>query len=480
MQSENYEKRFSECNDKFEDIFKLTSAASKIIAADLTIIRVNKALIDLLGYTAKEIEGTQILDYACPDYIPHWRDLQKAMWQDHQPFFKLEACLYRKDKSLAWVSVTTVLFQENNESFGFTVLDDITWRKNFEESQKRLNMALKYSKLAVWEMDLQNYKVVRSDTHDVLFGYSSQQENWSIENYLNHLLPEDTQPFKDTIETGSKGSLINFKARIKKLDQTVIWINLVGKAELNAEGEPYKLLGTIKDITKDKIDERHKDEFISTISHELKTPITSIKAQVQILERKFIAASDVAVSLMLKRMNLQINRLNILIRDLLDVGRIDEQVLPLHQDEFLFNDMVEDTVNEIQRTTVTHRLLIKTTEIIPCQGDRGRISQILANLLTNAIKYSPGKNKIIITFREQNQQIVCTVQDFGIGIPIEKQPHIFERFYRAAGIQNNVISGLGLGLYISTELIKRLKGTIGLESTPGEGSTFYFTVPQSN
>lgn len=475
----DYEKQLLECNDKFENIFKLTSAASKIIAADLTILRVNKAVTELLGYRAEEIEGTRILDYACPEYKQHWHELQKAMWQDGKPFFNLETCLFRKDKSIAWVNVTTVLFHEQDESYAFTVLDDITWRKNYEESEKRLNLALHYSKMGIWEMSLENYNVIRSDTHDKLFGYKNQQENWTIENYLNHLLPEDIAPFQESIKAVTTGASLNFKGRIKTLGQTIIWVQLEGKAEFNAEGKPVKLLGTIKDITTEKTAEKYKDEFISTISHELKTPITSIKAQVQILERKFVTTSDVTVALMLKRISLQINRLNILIRDLLDIGRTDEHALQLHKDEFLFNKMVEDTVTEIQRTTNTHNLIIKNTEPVICFGDRGRMSQLLSNLLTNSIKYSPGKDKVFISFQEQHDQIVCSIQDFGIGILREKQIHIFERFYRAAGIQNNVISGLGLGLYISAELIKRLKGAIWLKSVPGEGSTFYFSVPKT-
>ncbi len=109
---EDYQKQFLEGKDKFENIFKLTSAASKIIASDLTILRVNQALVELLGFDAHEIEGTKILDYSCPEYKEHWRKLQKAMWEEHQPFFKLEACLIRKDKSLAWVNEQRCCFMK--------------------------------------------------------------------------------------------------------------------------------------------------------------------------------------------------------------------------------------------------------------------------------------------------------------------------------------------------------------------------------
>ena len=153
--SNDFEKRFRECDQKFNTIFDLTSAASKIIRSDLTILKVNKALCELLGYDAKEIEGTKILDHACEAYIQHWHNLQEQIWAKQVPFFKLEACLYRKDRSIVWVDVTTILYTDQGETFGFTVLDDISAIKQYEQSQQRLNVALKYSNTAVWELDLQ-------------------------------------------------------------------------------------------------------------------------------------------------------------------------------------------------------------------------------------------------------------------------------------------------------------------------------------
>lgn len=472
---EDYQKQFLEGKDKFENIFKLTSAASKIIAPDLTILRVNQALIELLGFAAHEIEGTKILDYSCPEYIEHWRKLQKAMWEEHQPFFKLEACLFRKDKSLAWVSVTTVLFHENDSSYGFTVLDDITWRKDYEQSEKRLNIALQYSKTAVWEMNLNTHNVIRSDSHDSLFGYDHPLDSWNSESYITHLLPEFRTPLENEIRNLSIGDFFDFQGKILLKSGEIKWIHLQGKTEQAGGEATKKLLGTIKDITKEKIAERHKDEFISTVSHELKTPITSIKAQAQILERRFLAMDDKVTTLMLKRIILQIGRLNILIKDLLDAGRLDEQKLFLRKEDFMFNEMVEETVAEIQRTT-THQLIIRQNPVIYCSGDRERTSQVLSNLLTNAIKYSPSKNKVIITTEEKEDQIICSVEDFGIGIAADKQPYIFERFYRVSGMQERVISGFGLGLYISSEIINRLEGKIWLRSKPGKGSVFYFSI----
>jgi PAS domain S-box-containing protein len=198
---QDFEKRFRECDDKFNTVFKLTSAASKIIASDLTILKVNDALAELMGYSASEIEGTKILEHACEDYRKHWHELQMELWSNEVPFFKLQACLYKKDKSLVWVNVTTILFKDQGKTFGFTILDDITGLKDFEESQKRLNMALKYSKMAVWQMSLKNNAVHRSEGHDELFGYDRLQPKWTIESYLPLIWEEDRPKFLSAIRS---------------------------------------------------------------------------------------------------------------------------------------------------------------------------------------------------------------------------------------------------------------------------------------
>lgn len=475
----DYQQRFLECNEKFDTIFRLTSTASKIIAPDLTILKVNQAMADLIGYTTEEIEGTRIMEYACPEYKAHWLHLQNTLWERQTPFFELEACLFKKDGAIVWVKVMTVLFKEQGETYGFSVLDDITATKHYQESEKRLNLALQYARMAVWEMDLADCSVIRSPTHDQLFGYQTPLERWSKATYQQHLLPEDAQEFEKAIDSLSESVMLDFKGRINSRAGGVKWVHLQGRTELDAAGQPCRVLGTIHDITSEKAAERHKDEFISTVSHELKTPITSIKAQVQLLERQFSAAADEFTARMLKRMNLQINRLSLIITDLLEAGRLEEKKLPLRKAAFAFHEMVAETVAEIQSTMDTHQITIESNPEITCLGDRERTGQVLSNLLTNAIKYSPGKNKITVTVLESDKGITCSVQDFGMGILLERQAHIFERFYRGSEQQNHGISGFGLGLYISSELVKRLGGQIGFTSIPGEGSVFFFTLPKS-
>ena len=262
--------KFQECANKFNTIFKHTSAASKIIGDDLTILKVNEALTTLLGYSAEEIEGTKILDYACEEHKANWHELQMALWAREIPFFKLQACLYRKDRTLVWVNITTILFKEDGANFGFTVLDDITGIKDFEASEKRLNMALKYSRVAVWELDLKSKAIHRSICHDEIFGYQIRQANWTIESYFQHIWEGDRPKFKTAIDSFSEGTVMDLQIRLLTKDGSVKWVNFQGKTELDHQGKPTKVLGTISDITKDKLAERHKDDFISIASHELK------------------------------------------------------------------------------------------------------------------------------------------------------------------------------------------------------------------
>jgi signal transduction histidine kinase len=290
---------------------------------------------------------------------------------------------------------------------------------------------------------------------------------------------DDREQVRQAFTEALKSGTLEVQCRVMLPDSRLHWLLIFGETKYDESGNPCRILGMMKNITNRKEVERHKDEFISTVSHELKTPITSIKAQTQILERKFSKSTDPTTAMMLQRINVQVNRLNTIIKDLLEAGRAENTVLPLRKEAFDFEKVVVETVAEVQTTTTTHQLIIENTNEITCVGDKERVCQILSNLLTNAIKYSPGKDKVIITMQEHDQQVSCSVQDFGLGIAPEKQGRIFERFCRATGSQNGgTISGFGLGLYISCELVKRLGGKIGLNSSPGKGSVFYFSIPR--
>ncbi|HET8844552.1 MAG TPA: ATP-binding protein, partial [Ktedonobacteraceae bacterium] len=243
------------------------------------------------------------------------------------------------------------------------------------------------------------------------------------------------------------------------------------------QGNVTRWFGTSTDVTEQKRLEQQKDDFLGIASHELKTPVTSIKAYAQLLERRFRQAGDERTSELLKRMDVQLDKLTSLIGDLLDVTRIESGKLLFHATSFDFNELIREVVEETQWTTTGHTIIQDLAASTILTADRDRIGQVLTNLLTNAIKYSPQADKVLVRTAYRDGLIITSVQDFGIGVPAEKQEHLFERFYRVEGETQLTYPGLGLGLYISAEFVKRHQGSIWMESEEGSGATFSFSLP---
>ncbi|MEO6329335.1 MAG: ATP-binding protein, partial [Ginsengibacter sp.] len=252
----------------------------------------------------------------------------------------------------------------------------------------------------------------------------------------------------------------------------------------NSNGKVEGIILYASDITslvskRNRIEElsRQKDEFIGVASHELKTPVTSIKGYTQILQMRFAREGNANAVELLSRMDGQINKLSKLIADLLDATKIEGGKLQYHEIFFDFNKLVMEIVEEMEQVSQRHTIIIKLALTTQVYGDRDRIGQVITNFLSNAIKYSPNSAKIILTTTREKNSISLFVQDFGIGIPTQKQQKVFERFYRVSGNKEDTFPGMGLGLFISSEIIKRHKGAVSVKSTVNEGSTFGFTLP---
>ncbi len=246
---------------------------------------------------------------------------------------------------------------------------------------------------------------------------------------------------------------------------------------IDAEGSVVMVVGSTRDITQRKHQDRQKEDFMGIVSHELKTPVTSIKAFAQVLQKRFAQAGDEKAALLLGKMDAQINKLTALIEDLLDATKIEGGQLQLNTSWFPFQELVLEVIEELQRTTSRHHIDLLGTADILVSGDRDRIGQVITNFLTNAIKYSPRSEKIQVQLSTDQRTVSLSVKDFGPGIPHAEQEHIFERFYRVRGNTYDTVPGIGLGLYIAAEIIERQGGKIWVESEEGQGSRFSFTLP---
>jgi signal transduction histidine kinase len=233
-----------------------------------------------------------------------------------------------------------------------------------------------------------------------------------------------------------------------------------------------------KELEESRVLDKRKDDFISIASHELKTPITSMKIFTELLKRQSDVGQDERSVNYLNRIDDQINRLISLVNQLLDVSKIRAGGLKLRKSKFYIDRLVKETVDELEENMPKHKVIIKSLQRYKVSADKDRIQQVLINLLINAAKYSPNADKIIVSGKLKGKRnVVVSVKDFGMGIAPENQGKIFEKFFRIYEDKDKTFPGLGMGLHIASNIIKKHNGKIWFESEPHKGSTFYFSLP---
>ncbi len=351
----NQKLKTSDYQDRFRNIFEYSRSANKVITSDLKILQVNAALVKLLGYDKKEdIIGTRILDYSPSGHHEHWKLLQEHLWERETPFFCLETSLIKKDKTVIWCQVTSILFPDQEGALGYTIIENIT-----EQRQLKL----------------------------------------------------------------------------------------------------------------------HKEEFISVASHELKTPITSLKANLQLMNRLLSAETSDNGQLLKMTQNAEkhVTKLNYWVNDLLSSTKIDQGQLSLNKTTFIFAELVDDCCSHI-RLEGKYHINYRGDQSLTIFADRHKLDQVLVNLVNNAVKYAANSFEIIIDAEHKNGLTKISVSDSGNGIAQENLANLFDRYFRLEK-DNNKISGLGLGLYICAEIIKLHGGEMDVVSEIGTGTTFWFTIP---
>lgn len=232
----------------------------------------------------------------------------------------------------------------------------------------------------------------------------------------------------------------------------------------------------LEEIEYRKEAERKKDEFISIASHELKTPMTSVKGYLQLLERSISKSDTETVKTRIHKVQNQVEKLNLLIADLLDISKIESGKLKFNMKYFCFSSLLNHLLEIMQQANPQVNFVIENSVEREIFGDEMRIEQVLVNFITNAVKYAPGAKEVHIKSVIKNNILYCSVKDFGIGMSEEHQQKIFDKFYRIEESSER-FQGLGIGLYICREIIERHHGTIGVKSVLNQGSEFYFTLP---
>ncbi len=356
------------------------------------------------------------------------------------------------------------------------VTEQVTTRKKIEEMGERFEtMANNIPNLA-WIANADGYIFWYNNRWYEYTGTTPQQmEGWGWKSVHDpKKLPAVLERWQLSINTGDPFEMV---FPIKGADNAFRpFLTRVIPIRDN-EGKVIRWLGTNTDITKQKEVERMKDDFIAIASHELKTPLTTIKAYGQIAEDMLQEKGDKNTLAIMKRMSSQVNKLNTLIEDLLDITKIQKGKLTYKEEFFDCNDLLKEVINDMQKTTSTHEIKYNLDSTAQIFGDKNKISQVVDNLISNGIKYSPKANRIIVSTKLQENGVVLSVQDFGIGILAKDRKKIFAQFYRVSGENQITFPGMGIGLYICQEIISRHGGKIWVESKINKGSVFYVWLP---
>ncbi|MDR6733599.1 PAS domain S-box protein [Sphingobacterium sp. 2149] len=486
----------------------LNSAYSGIIITDNSqhdnpIIYCNKAFETISGYAQEEIIGHNCRFLQAQDRSQEERRIIKeAILRGEE--CKIEIRNYRKDGTLFWneLFISPVKNEDGQVTHFIGVQNDISDRKKAEHDlrEEKSHVELKiqqrtkelqdkesflssiietvresllvldanYIVLSANKHFLNSFKVTTEETlGKQLFDLGNQQ--WdiaSLKEMLTQILP-------------TNNPVIDYE-----VDHTFPYIGrkvmLLNAYRIEFEGK-YKdrILIAIEDITEKKEQDRRKDDFLSIASHELKTPLTTIKGLFQIVQRLSVENTDPKYISTLDKIASYIDRLNLLIAKLLDTSKIQSGNLELHMEPFEIDKTIQDAVESMRLAVPDADIHFSGSSDSIVEGDELQIIQVLNNLLSNAIKYSPESKKIEVSIHRVANFVKVSVRDYGMGISYQDRLKIFERFFRVSHIQKK-FPGLGIGLYVSHEIIVNHNGTLWVESELGEGSTFNFTLPIVN
>lgn len=394
--------------------------------------------------------------------------------------------IYRNNKleDVYWTFSYSRVIDESGEAGGVLVICTETTAQiqsfnALQQAKTDLEFTLDAAELGTWDLNPKTNHFIGNQRLKAWFGVDGENDI-DLNDALEVIIPEDRpkviEAIQKAIEKGSDGNysvvytIQNPKDHLRRI------VAAKGKAIFDSNGEPTRFSGILEDVTEDYQLQLRKDEFISVASHELKTPITSISASMQILQ-KFTKTEQLPekVSVFINKASNNLTKLVHLLDDLLNVTKIQQGQLALNKTSFNLTELIKDCCEHIH-TGGSHEFIITGPDFLLVDADYRRIDQVMVNLLNNAVKYSPQAKKVEINIMGNADNITVSVRDFGIGINPDKLPHLFDRYYRVDAMGHQ-FSGLGLGLYISAEIISRHGGKIGANSTLGNGSTFWFSLP---
>ncbi len=350
---------------------------------------------------------------------------------------------------------------------------------NLDKTQQMLNLAIEAADIGTWSIDVETKAIASSARAKALYGLPPDEFS-TLEGVLNAIHPDYRQLAADRLNeviasNGERSFTIDYPVK-GIADQRERWVRSTARLFFETVDNKRLVCGTLVDITESKMLEQRQNDFISMVSHEMKTPLTVVTAYLDLVLEKAKKMNDSLIANPIYKARLQTSKLKNMIVGFLDMGGMESGKLSINKSAFSFRELTEELIGEMLPFALSHQIILQSGPDVELYADRPKIGQAINNLLSNAIKYSAPNTDVKIGYSTTNRQIKITVTDLGIGIRPEHQKKLFERFYRVDHSHKSR-SGFGIGLYLAAEVVKAHQGKIGVISQTGEGSTFWFTLP---
>lgn len=443
----------------------------------------NTCWLNFTGRTIEQESGDGWQQGVHPDDLENCIKVYDESYAARQAFH-VEYRLRRYDGQYRWVSDSAVpRYTPMGQFIGFIsacmdIDDEKIHNKRLQESELLFKTIASVSPVGLWMTDEKGTTTFINQTWSEWTGL--RLGDGSSPDWMTPALPAEKELMKKQFNHRlSLKQKFSNEFRFLRKDGQVRWGLTEGFPYYSESRHFAGYAGSVTDITERKQNEMLKNDFLTVASHELKTPLTSIKAYTQLLAKAYERASDAFLKNGLTKVENQVNKMTKLVSDFLNLSKIESDKFTLEIDRFEMNDLVKEIATDIQMVAINHTIVLRRTDPVWVNADREKISQVITNFLNNAIKYSPEDKSIIVAVTNINDWVNVSVTDKGIGIEPGEHEKIFQRFYRSQFNNNISFSGFGIGLYISAEIINRHRGEIGVNSEQGKGAEFYFRLPKA-
>lgn len=484
----------------FSDLFENTSDLIQYVSKDGSIEKVNPSWLSTLGYNFEEVKGRSIYDFVTPEQQSEFRAYRETTFIKHINDDIQVTFVDSKGLPVILQGHLRAFFNEGILQHTRGVFRNVTAKIEAEKIQKE-----QFTRIAEFLANAPDAVIIIDETHNIIEWNQKATDTfgYTLAEVINQPLTDFIIPvqYREAHRKGmirflstGHGPVLNTTIEVPAVDKNLREFPISLSISAVKINEKWFFIAFINDISDKKEEERaliekelelersqldsHRNkEFLSFASHELKTPLTSLKAYLQLALKSFNREPTQHTLTFLHKAEDVSNKMAKLIFDLLDISKIHAGKLALQKEPVELIGMLEEITNSNQLLYPSHQLKFSFSEEISIEIDKERIEQVMVNIINNAVKYSPNANVVELNVEKKHGHVQIAVRDYGDGIEEENKSKIFDKFYRIEELTSKTVSGLGIGLFISSEIIKQHDGNIWVENNEGGGATFFIILP---